>query len=120
MRLIRLWRQGITLMTPETSHWTPEQIVASNAVERCLVFANFHIEDGGRSRQLVATCATESDAQFIAAAPEMFELIERASEIMIELESLADRAFTNDAFVQKSQWHKDAAALLAKIEGGEA
>lgn len=60
---------------------------------------------------------TEANARLIAAAPEMLELIERAGEIMIELESLADRAFTNDASAQKSQWHKDAAALLATMEG---
>ena len=49
---------------------------------------------------------------------EMLELIERAGEIMIELASLADSFFASDAFVQKSQWHKDAAALRQKIEGG--
>lgn len=60
----------------------------------------------------------EANAHLIAVAPEMYELLERAGEIMNELESLIDNAFTNDASAQKSQWLKDADALLAKIEGG--
>lgn len=61
---------------------------------------------------------TEANAHLIAAAPEMYELLERAGEIMIELESLIDNAFTNDASAQRSQWLLDADALLAKIDGG--
>ena len=62
--------------------------------------------------------STDANARLNAAAPDMLKLIQRAGEIMIDLESLIDGAFTNDASAQKSQWHKDTAALLAKIEGG--
>lgn len=103
------WRQGITLNTPETSHWTDEQIKANNAVERCLVFANFSIEDGGRSRQLVATCATEGDAQFIAAAPEMFELLCDARRYV------ADANLRGDGYAEIDLKAID--ALLATMEG---
>lgn len=59
-------------------------------------------------------------ARLSEAAPEMYELIERAGEIMIELESLINAAYySRDTLAQKSQWHKDVAALMAKIEGGE-
>ena len=62
--------------------------------------------------------AIDKETRINAALPEILELIERAGDIMIELESLLDTALLNDASAQKSQWHKDVAKLLDKIEGG--
>ena len=75
-------------------------------------------DDNGKAVALFSSKSKLS--QLAMTAPKMLELIQRAGEIMIELESLIDGAFTSDASAQKSQWHKDAAVLLAKIEGGEA
>jgi hypothetical protein len=60
------------------------------------------------------------NGRLIDAAPETYELIERADELMIELDSLRDSAYYGrDTLDRKAQWHKDVAALMAKIEGGE-
>jgi hypothetical protein len=70
------WRQGITLVTPQTRHWSKEQIGENDAHERLRVFAFFRDHDQGRSRELVAECRSEADARLIAAAPALLEALE--------------------------------------------
>jgi len=78
---------------------------------------NVLFDDNNKAVAIFSTKSRLADVAIMA--PEMYELLERAGEIMNELESLIDNTFTNDASAQKSQWLKDADALLAKIEGGD-
>ncbi len=47
-------RQGRTLMTPTTRHWSPEQMRENDESEARKICLNFHEEDQGKSRVIVA------------------------------------------------------------------
>ena len=79
------WRQGITLMTPTTRKWKSGHIEANDLAESLFVFANFKNDekDQGRSRILVAKAQTPEDANLIAAAPEMLELLKDCHYVLV-------------------------------------
>lgn len=69
------WAQGTTLTTPQTDRWSAKEWEANQRRERLMVFANFSFGDQGRSRRLIARCETEEDAQLIACAPELLQVV---------------------------------------------
>lgn len=103
------WSRGKTLLTNRTRHWTDEEIKRNDIVEKSMIFSNFITSDGGRSRQLVCTANTmhpdyEKNANIIANAPAMLNLIERflkisdlwlpAKKISVEHEDEAKALYT--------------------------
>ena len=55
-----------------------------------MVFANFHAEDAGCSRQRVAICESEDDARFIAKATDMERTLQRAAHVLAEIAELVN------------------------------
>lgn len=102
------WKQGFTLVTPQTLQWSAEQIAANDARERRMVFANFSVLDNGRSRRRVAVCEREADARLIAALPELLSAL---------------KAMLTHMGMDEDEWNKptfdQARAAIAKAEGQE-
>jgi hypothetical protein len=100
------WRIGATLWTQDTKRYTPQQRELNDAGERRCVFANFHENDGGRSRILIARgIEEEANARLIALAPEMLDLLR---EVM---ESREAKGYVGIALLA------DIRATIAKAEG---
>lgn len=94
---MNLWKQGRVLMTSTTKSWSKSQLDAANAFEKKHVFENFDEKDQGCSRLVVASCEKEEDAELIteavnackqispenplAAAKEMFNVVDTLREV---------------------------------------
>ena len=97
------WRQGVFLDLPAYARAGDDWKAAQRRRESLSVFSNFHIEDHGKSRFLVATTRRPEDAVLIAAAP---ELRERLAELVKQMYALA----TDEC----KEW-RDAEALLTRL-----
>jgi hypothetical protein len=79
------WRQGVTSLTPQTSRWTPAEIKANDEFEKRMVFSDSVGE--GEGTRLVATCRRQSDAQLVAAAPDLLALLIEACKMLESVQS---------------------------------
>jgi len=82
-----IWERGKTLLTPTTRKWTKEEWDRNEREERRSIFQHFKMSDQGRSRNRVAIVEDyhpdfERNANLIAAAPELYEQLKAAIEII--------------------------------------
>jgi hypothetical protein len=90
------WKRGVTLPTNRTKQWSKEKVRLNDLIESRHVFANFHFQDEGKSREQVAECSAYfngfSNAEFIAHArediPYLLDLVDR---LQMELEKKGKR-----------------------------
>lgn len=85
------WRQGITLSTQRTRRWTQEQWDANEKHEKRLIFAEFHVDDEGTSRQIVAECRRPEDAEYIVRACNAYHAMLEALEYLMRSYNEASR-----------------------------
>lgn len=87
---------GYTTHTDQTRTWTQEQLEKNNEHEACKIFANFYVEDQGKSRVLVAKCETSEQAINVLGAlrsailDTKFELAEIINQL-VEVNDLAEQ-----------------------------
>jgi len=92
---------GRTLLTPDTRKWSKQDWEANERVENHLVFANFRVDDQGRSRVCIATCTRDilpdnqslANTILIAAAPDMLAALKAVQHV----ECIADIDQANKA-----------------------
>jgi hypothetical protein len=110
------WSLGTLLDTPQTRRWSAIERVAGEREEEIRVFANFHISDEGRSRQLVAICRDPENAAFIVRAVNAHESLLRAAKLLIQLDDEC-RANPKKLNGLLEETRRDYLNVIAKAEG---
>lgn len=100
------WSQGTTIVTNTTKRWSAKQFADNQKRERRSVYANFSVNDQGRSRKLIAVCESPDDAAVAAAAPDLLEQLE---DMLSSLKVLGVNGL--DAEI------KNATAVVARAKG---
>lgn len=122
------WSQGITLITPETARWSPEQLQKNNRIEAMRVFAFFTPDDQGRGREFIAEFRDPEDAARTSACVNacagistelltnlkwpLSELLKQRDELL-QLLQRAAKWFINDD--DAPLWVLDVRAALARL-----
>lgn len=69
------WQQGRLLMTKITKRWSEEEKEETDKQEKLRVFVRFSGADEGRSRELIAVCQKQEDAERIALCVNLLRLL---------------------------------------------